>query len=133
MGKGVYKLWTIPSAFTHTSCSRRLADFTERRGHSDSLIAETAIALFVRFWLASTTSLPDAAQAAGRGKGGERYDKFLKAPGERVAIGPRLSREVQGDEEVSNRIPPRHITGFFMESFAKGESEAFTRLHCRTA
>jgi predicted transcriptional regulator len=57
-------------------------------------IANEAFALFVRFWLTSTTPLPEATQAAARAKGGERYDKFLKALGRRLANGPRFRQEV---------------------------------------
>ncbi|AMD60374.1 CopG family transcriptional regulator [Agrobacterium tumefaciens] len=123
------------SVYLHPDLKRRLADFAERRGQSDSLIAEAAIAsflspdaderkeaaigkrldridrsiqrlerdvgianeafaLFIRFWLNSTASLPETAQAAARAKGGERYDKFLVALGRRLTNGPRLRQEV---------------------------------------
>jgi predicted transcriptional regulator len=131
------------SVYLHPDLKRRLADFAERRGQSDSLIAEAAIAsflspdaderkeaatvkrldridrtiqrlerdvgianeafaLFIRFWLISTASLPDTVQAAARAKGGERYDKFLVALGRRLANGPRLRQEVPQDEEQSH-------------------------------
>ncbi|MBC8719974.1 MULTISPECIES: CopG family transcriptional regulator [Brucella/Ochrobactrum group] len=123
------------SVYLDPGLKRRLTDFAERRGQSDSLIAEAAIAsflspdaderkeaaigkrldridrsiqrlerdvgivneafaLFIRFWLTSTASLPDTVQAAARAKGGERYDKFLVALGRRLANGPRLRQEV---------------------------------------
>ncbi|KAB2707104.1 CopG family transcriptional regulator [Brucella intermedia] len=123
------------SVYLDPDLKRRLADFAGRRGQSDSLIAEAAIAsflspdaderkeaaigkrldridrriqrlerdvgivneafaLFIRFWLTSTASLPDTVQAAARAKGGERYDKFLVALGHRLANGPRLRQEV---------------------------------------
>lgn len=128
------------SVYLDPDLKRRLADFAERRGQSDSLIAEAAIAsflspdaderkeaaigkrldridrtiqrlerdvgianeafaLFIRFWLNSTASLPETAQAAARAKGGERYDKFLEALGRRLANGPRLRQEVPEDIE----------------------------------
>jgi len=128
------------SVYLDPDLKRRLADFAERRGQSDSLVAEAAIAsflspdaderkeaalgkrldridrtiqrlerdvgianeafaLFVRFWLASTASLPETAQAGARAKGGERYDKFLEALGRRLANGPRLRQEVTYDVE----------------------------------
>ncbi|WLD96311.1 CopG family transcriptional regulator [Agrobacterium leguminum] len=130
------------SVYLDPDLKRRLADFAERRGQSDSLIAEAAIAsflspdaderkeaaigkrldridrsiqrlerdvgianeafaLFIRFWLNSTASLPETVQAAARAKGGERYDKFLEALGRRLASGPRLRQEVPEDEERS--------------------------------
>lgn len=123
------------SVYLDPGLKRRLADFAERQGQSDSLIAEAAIAsflspdaderkeaaigkrldridrsiqrlerdvgivneafaLFIRFWLTSTASLPDTVQSAARAKGGERYDKFLVALGRRLANGPRLRQEV---------------------------------------
>nr|WP_313533802.1 CopG family transcriptional regulator [Brucella anthropi] len=126
------------SVYLDPDLKRRLADFAERRGQSDSLIAEAAIAsflspdaderkeaaigkrldridrsiqrlerdvgianeafaLFIRFWLNTTASLPETAQAVARAKGGERYDKFLEALGRRLANGPRLRQEVPED------------------------------------
>lgn len=128
------------SVYLDPDLKRRLADFAERRGQSDSLIAGAAIAsflspdaderkeaaigkrldridrsiqrlerdvgianeafaLFIRFWLNSTASLPETVQAAARAKGGERYDKFLEALGRRLANGPRLRQEVSEDME----------------------------------
>lgn len=128
------------SVYLDPDLKRRLADFAERRGQSDSLIAEAAIAsflspdaderkeaatvkrldridrsiqrlerdvdianeafaLFIRFWLTSTASLPETVQAAARAKGGERYDKFLEALGRRLANGPRLRQEVPENVE----------------------------------
>ncbi|MBB4095699.1 CopG family transcriptional regulator [Ochrobactrum pecoris] len=130
------------SVYLDPNLKRRLADFAKRRGQSDSLIAEAAIAsflspdaderkeaaigkrldridrsiqrlerdvgianeafaLFVRFWLNSTASLPETAQAAARAKGGQRYDKFLEALGRRLANGPRFRQEVPEDVETS--------------------------------
>lgn len=65
-----------------------------QRLERDIDIANEAFALFVRFWLNSTSPLPEAAQAAARAKGGERYDKFLETLGRRLANGPRLRQEV---------------------------------------
>ncbi len=132
------------SVYLDPDLKRRLADFAERRGQSDSLVAEAAIAsflspdaderkeaaigkrldridrniqrlerdvgitneafaLFVRFWLTSTASLPEAAQAAARAKGGERYDKFLEALGRRLANGPQLRQEISEDREADTQ------------------------------
>jgi predicted transcriptional regulator len=65
-----------------------------QRLERDVGIANEAFALFIRSWLISTASLPEAAQVAARAKGGERYDKFLEALGGRLANGPRLRQEV---------------------------------------
>jgi hypothetical protein len=56
-------------------------------------IAVETMALFVRFWLATTPSLPEASQTAARAKAGERYDGFLDTLG-RLAKGPKLQKEI---------------------------------------
>lgn len=73
-------------------------DRTIQRLERDVGIANEAFALFIRFWLTSTASLPEATQAAARAKGGERYDKFLEALGRRLANGPRLRAELPDDK-----------------------------------
>jgi len=74
-----------------------------QRLERDVGIANEAFALFIRAWLTSTASLPEAAQAAARAKGGERYDKFMEALGRRLAKGPRLRQEVP--EDVRTQVP----------------------------
>ena len=64
-------------------------------------ISNEAIALFVRFWLTSTTPLPDTAQAAAQAKGRERYDGFVEALGRRLARGHTLADEVTMDVNPS--------------------------------
>lgn len=68
-----------------------------QRLERDIGIANEAFAIFMRSWLTSTASLPEAAQVAARAKGAERYDKFLKALGRRLTQGPRLRQEVPED------------------------------------
>lgn len=68
-----------------------------QRLERDIGVANEAFAIFIRSWLTSTASLPEAAQAAAHAKGGERYDKFLQALGRRLAKGPRLRQEVPED------------------------------------
>jgi len=63
----------------------------------DVAISVEALALFVRFWLTATPTLPEQAQAAARAKGSERYDAFIEALGRRLAKGPTLLREVSLD------------------------------------
>jgi predicted transcriptional regulator len=65
-----------------------------QRLERDLGIAVEMMAVFIRFWLASTPQLPDAAQAATRAKAGERYDSFLDALGRRLAKGPKLRQEI---------------------------------------
>ena len=69
-------------------------DRSVQRLERDIGIANEAFAIFMRSWLTSTPSLPDAAQASARAKGGERYDRFLEALGRRLAKGPKLRQEV---------------------------------------
>lgn len=61
------------------------------------MISNEAVALFVRFWLTSTPSLPDTAQAAAQAKGRERYDGFVEALGRRLAKGRTLADEIMAD------------------------------------
>lgn len=68
-----------------------------QRLERDIGIANEAFAIFIRSWLTSTASLPEAAQAAAHAKGGERYDRFLQTLGRRLAKGPRLRQEVPED------------------------------------
>lgn len=72
-------------------------DRSVQRLERDVGITNEAFAIFIRSWLTSTPSLPEAAQAAARAKGGERYDHFLEALGRRLARGPRLKQEVPED------------------------------------
>jgi predicted transcriptional regulator len=115
-----------------------LADYAARRSHSQSLVAEAAIAsclspdaadrreaalgkrldqidrrmarmerdtgiaietlaVFIRFWLATTPGLPEPAAHAARAKAGERYDAFVTALGRRLAKGPKLRQEIPED------------------------------------
>lgn len=72
-----------------------------QRIERDVGIANEAFAIFMRSWLNSTATLPEAVQAAARSKGGERYDRFLEALGRRLAKGPRLKQEVPEDRSAS--------------------------------
>jgi predicted transcriptional regulator len=79
--------------------ARRLDGIDRRmqRLERDTCIGVETLALFVRFWLSTTPSLPDATQAATRAKAGERYDGFLDALGRRLAKGPKLRQEIGED------------------------------------
>lgn len=68
-----------------------------QRVERDIGITVEMMAVFIRFWLASTPQLPEASQAAARAKAGERYDNFLDALGRRLAKGPQLRQEI-GEE-----------------------------------
>ncbi|PBC09413.1 CopG family transcriptional regulator [Mesorhizobium sp. WSM3859] len=73
---------------------RRLA-----RQERDVAIAVETLAVFVRFWLATTPALPEPAAQAARAKAAERYDAFLSALGRRLAKGPKLRQEISEDVE----------------------------------
>lgn len=75
-------------------------DRNMQRLERDIGILNEAFAIFIRSWLTSTASLPEAAQAAARAKGGERYDKFLEALGRRLAKGPKLRQEISKDVQT---------------------------------
>ena len=88
------------------AAERQEATFTRRldrlgrqieRLERDVAISVEALALFVRFWLTTTPTLPEQALAAARAKGAERYDAFVEALGRRLAKGPTLVREVSMD------------------------------------
>jgi predicted transcriptional regulator len=64
-------------------------------------ISNEALAVFVRFWLTSTPSLPDTALAAAQAKGRERYDGFVEALGRRLARGRKLANEVSLDVDAA--------------------------------
>ncbi len=61
-------------------------------------VGNEAIALFVRFWLGVTPSMPDEATAAAKAAGEQRFERFVEALARRVELGQRLSSTV--DERV---------------------------------
>jgi hypothetical protein len=63
-------------------------------------ISNEALALFVRFWLTTTPSLPDGAQQRAQAKGRERYEGFVDALGRRLAKGRTLAEEISKDIET---------------------------------
>lgn len=64
-------------------------------------IAVETLAVFIRFWLATTPTLPEPAAQAARAKAGERYDAFVTALGRRLAKGPKLRQEIPEDVSSS--------------------------------
>jgi predicted transcriptional regulator len=72
----------------------RLSRQADRIEHEAQIILE-ALGHLVRFWLANTLALPEAALAAQQAKGRERYDNFLAALGRRLAKGASLSRDIE--------------------------------------
>jgi predicted transcriptional regulator len=79
--------------------TKRLDQFDRRmiRLERDVGISVETLAVFVRFWLATTPALPEPAAQAARAKAGERYDAFVTALGRRLAKGPKLRQEIAED------------------------------------
>ena len=73
-----------------------LTQQVERLERNLSITTET-IALFIRFWLIVTPSLPESAQMAAQAKGRERFESFLETLGRRLAKGQSILREVSAD------------------------------------
>ena len=63
----------------------------------DSTISIEMLALFVRSWLAATPVLPEPEPTAAEIKGRERFERFVRALGQRLASGRSLAREVSED------------------------------------
>ena len=82
--------------------AKRLDQLDRRmaRLERDLGISVETLAVFVRFWLATTPTLPEPAAQAARAKAGERYEAFVAALGRRLVKGPRLAQEIS--EEGSN-------------------------------
>ncbi|MFA9200804.1 MAG: ribbon-helix-helix protein, CopG family [Cypionkella sp.] len=79
----------------------RVVRVLERLERNDGVTLE-ALAMFIRFWLTATPSLPEQTTAAARQKGSERYDRFIDALGRRLANGPSVLKEVASEVEASN-------------------------------
>ncbi|AQQ03905.1 CopG family transcriptional regulator [Roseibium algicola] len=79
--------------------TKRLDQIDRRmtRLERDLGISVETLAIFVRFWLATTPALPEPAAQAARAKAGERYDAFVTALGRRLANGPKLRQEISED------------------------------------
>jgi hypothetical protein len=91
---------TPDDADRHEAALVRRLDFLTRQGERlerDLTISVEALALFIRFWLTVTPSLPESAQSAAQAKGRERYESFLETLGRRLAKGQSLLREVSMD------------------------------------
>lgn len=101
----------IRSSLSPDAAERQEAAITKRldqvdrrmmRLERDVGISIEMIAVFVRFWLATTPTLPEPAAQAARAKAAERYDAFVTALGRRLAKGPSLRQEIPEDVTVPN-------------------------------
>lgn len=99
----------IASFLSPDAADRREAAFAKRLDQLDRRMARTerdvgigieTLAVFIRFWLATTPALPESAAHAARAKAGERYDAFVTALGRRLAKGPRLRQEIPEERAV---------------------------------
>lgn len=61
-------------------------------------VGNEAVALFVRFWLGVTPSMPDEVTAAAKAAATQRFERFVEALARRVETGQRISNFV--DEKV---------------------------------
>jgi predicted transcriptional regulator len=88
--------------------TKRLDQFDRRmtRLERDVGISVEMLAVFVRFWLATTPALPEPAAQAARAKTAERYDQFVIALGRRLAKGPKLRQEIAEDIGDSSANDP---------------------------
>lgn len=77
--------------------SRRLDRLSRQADRIEQVVGIVleALGLFVRFWLANTLALPEAALPAQQAKGRERYENFLAALGRRLAKGASLPRDIE--------------------------------------
>lgn len=85
--------------------ARRLDQIDRRlaRVERDVGISVETMAVFIRFWLATTPALPEPAAKAARAKVGERYEAFITALGRRLAQGQTLRQEVSEDIQEVDR------------------------------
>lgn len=79
--------------------AKRLDQLDRRltRMERDVGISVESLAVFIKFWLATTPALQEPAAHAARAKAAERYDGFVTALGRRLAQGPKLRQEISED------------------------------------
>lgn len=84
--------------------AKRLDQLDRRmtRLERDIGISVETLAIFVRFWLATTPALPEPAAQAARAKAAGRYEAFITALGRRLAKGPKLRQEISEDVSGSD-------------------------------
>ena len=93
--------------------TKRLDQLDRRmtRIERDVGIAVESLAVFIKYWVTTTPTLPEPAAQAAKAKAGERYDQFVTALGRRLAKGPKLRQEISEDVSESQH----------QESLAHGE------------
>ncbi len=96
----------IASFLSPDAAERQEAATTKRLDQIDRRIARVerdvgisveTLAVFIRFWLATTPPLPEPQQNAAKAQAGKRYEAFVAALGRRIAQGPKLRQEISED------------------------------------
>ncbi|MCA1437235.1 CopG family transcriptional regulator [Bradyrhizobium sp. BRP20] len=96
----------IASFLSPDADERREAAVTKRLDQIDRRVARLerdvgisveTVALFIRFWLATTPPLPEPAAKAAKAQGGARWDNFVAVLGRRLSQGPKLRQEIPDD------------------------------------
>ena len=79
----------------------RQADRLER----DLAVSVEAMALFIRYWLTVTPSIPQDFQAVAQAEGRDRFASFLQMLGQRLASGTKVFQEVVADVTFDASAP----------------------------
>ncbi len=87
--------------------SRRLDRLSRQADRIEQVVGIVleALGLFVRFWLANTLALPEAALPAQQAKGRERYQNFLASLGRRLAKGLSLPQDIAAQNQPIDEEP----------------------------
>jgi predicted transcriptional regulator len=87
--------------------SRRLDRLSRQADRIEQVVGIVleALGLFVRFWLANTLALPEAALPAQQAKGRERYQNFLTSLGRRLAKGLSLPQDIAAQNQPIDEEP----------------------------
>jgi hypothetical protein len=80
----------------------RQSDRLER----DLAVSVEAMALFIRYWLTVTPSIPEPFQAIAQADGRDRFASFLKMLGQRLATGTKVFQEIVNDLEFNPSSSP---------------------------
>jgi len=104
----------IASFLTPDDSDRREAAVTRRldrlvrqadRLERDLAVSVEAMALFIRYWLTITPSIPEDFQVVAQAEGRDRFASFLKMLGQRLASGTKVYQDVVDDVGFSASAP----------------------------
>ena len=76
----------------------------------DQRITTETLALFVRFWLTITPSIPAEEQASAQAKGRERFEGFVETLGKRMQQGKGFLDEIPGVASAADAVSPKSET-----------------------